>query len=196
MVPSLVIVPSSSMAYWKGEVEYWLDDSSEVVFYSGPPGARQQIAANELWLQPGALDGKIRSEVDSLTTRVPKPHIVVTSMESMLQVRFSVLQTLHFFVSRSWRYLSIDAILDDHLQDIEEMKNMPWDIIVLDERHASKSFAQKMYPVLHELTPRQRVSMREASGDINAEQLLAWAAFLRPSRYKVCQGLPLVLKES
>lgn len=90
MVPSLVIVPSSSMAYWKGEVEYWLDDSSEVVFYSGPPGARQQIAANELWLQPGALDGKVRSEVDALTTRVPKPHIVVTSMESMLQVRLGV----------------------------------------------------------------------------------------------------------
>lgn len=72
------------------------------------------------------------------------------------------------------------------LKDIEEMKSMPWDVIVLDERHASKSFAQKMYPVLHELTPRQRVSMRESSGDINAEQLLAWAAFLRPSRYKVC----------
>lgn len=71
------------------------------------------------------------------------------------------------------------------LQDIEEMKNMPWDVIVLDERHASKSFAQKMYPVLHDLTPRHRISMREASGDINAEQLLAWAAFLRPSRYKV-----------
>jgi hypothetical protein len=72
------------------------------------------------------------------------------------------------------------------VQDIEEMKAMPWDIIVLDERHASKSFAQKMYPVLHELSPRQRVAMRESSGDTNSDQLLSWAAFLRPSQYKVC----------
>jgi hypothetical protein len=57
---------------------------------------------------------------------------------------------------------------------------------VLDERHASKSFAQKMYPVMHELSPRQRVAMRESSGDTNSDQLLAWAAFLRPSQYKVC----------
>lgn len=82
------------MTYWKGEVEYWLDDSSEVVFYSGPPGARQQIAANELWLQPGALDGKVRSEVDALRARVPKPHIMVTSMESMLQVCFHQMHAL------------------------------------------------------------------------------------------------------
>jgi hypothetical protein len=87
VVPSLIIVPNSSMAYWKGEVEYWLEDNSEVVFYTGPPGARQQIAANELWLQPGALDGKIRGRVDYLKARVPKPHIVVISMESMLHVR-------------------------------------------------------------------------------------------------------------
>jgi hypothetical protein len=62
---------------------------------------------------------------------------------------------------------------------------MPWDIIVLDERYASKSFAQKMYPVLHELSPKQRVAMRESSGDATSDQLLAWAAFLRPSQYKV-----------
>jgi hypothetical protein len=86
VVPSLIIVPNSSMAYWKGEVQYWLDDNSEVVFYTGPPGARQQIAQNELWLHPGALDGKVRGRVDYMKKRVPKPHIVVISMESMLQV--------------------------------------------------------------------------------------------------------------
>jgi hypothetical protein len=86
VVPSLVIVPNSSVAYWKGEVQYWLDDNSEVVFYTGPPGARQQIAQNELWLHPGALDGKVRGPVDYMKKRVPKPHIVVISMESMLQV--------------------------------------------------------------------------------------------------------------
>lgn len=87
VVPSLIIVPNSSMAYWKGEVQYWLDDNSEVVFYTGPPGARAQIASNELWLHPGALDGKVRGSVDYMKKRVPKPHIVVISMESMLQVR-------------------------------------------------------------------------------------------------------------
>ena len=86
VVPSLIIVPNSSMAYWKGEVQYWLDDNSEVVFYTGPPGARAQIASNELWLHPGALDGKVRGSVDYMKKRVPKPHIVVISMESMLQV--------------------------------------------------------------------------------------------------------------
>lgn len=78
------------------------------------------------------------------------------------------------------------CVSTDAVQDIEEMKAMPWDIIVLDERHASKSFAQKMYPVLHELSPKQRIAMRESSGDTNSDQLLAWAAFLRPSQYKVC----------
>lgn len=112
VVPSLVIVPSSSMTYWKGEVEYWLDDSSEVVFYSGPPGARQQIAANELWLQPGALDGKVRSEVDALKARVPKPHIVVTSMESMLQVRFVLVSIVQccVVVLRSWIWSSSSCV--------------------------------------------------------------------------------------
>jgi hypothetical protein len=86
VVPSLVIVPNSSMGYWKGEVQYWLDDNSEVVFYTGPPGARQQIAQNELWLHPGALEGKVRGRLDYMKKRVPKPHIVVISMESMLQV--------------------------------------------------------------------------------------------------------------
>lgn len=71
------------------------------------------------------------------------------------------------------------------MQDIEEMKAMPWDIIVLDERHASKSFAQKMYPVLHELAPKQRVAMRESSGDVSNDQLIAWAAFLKPAQCKV-----------
>lgn len=63
---------------------------------------------------------------------------------------------------------------------------MPWDIVVLDERQASKSFAQKMYPVLHDLAPRQRLSMRDTSGDTTPEQLLAWASFLKPHIVKVC----------
>ena len=71
------------------------------------------------------------------------------------------------------------------LQDIEEMKAMPWDIVVLDERQASKSFAQKMYPVLHDLGPRQRLSMRDCTGAVDAEQLLAWASFLKPNIIKV-----------
>jgi hypothetical protein len=71
------------------------------------------------------------------------------------------------------------------MQDIEEMKAMPWEVVVLDERKASKSFAQKMYPVLHELNPRQRLSMREASGDTTPELLLQWATFLEPNTVKV-----------
>lgn len=77
------------------------------------------------------------------------------------------------------------------LQDIEELRGMPWDCVVLDERQASKSFAQKMYPVLHELGmpagPRQRISMRNASGEATPEQLLAWASFLKPHLLKVCR---------
>ena len=71
------------------------------------------------------------------------------------------------------------------MQDIEELKAMPWDVVVLDERQASKSFAQKMYPVLHDLAPHQRLSMRDTTGDNTPEQLLAWAAFLKPNAAKV-----------
>lgn len=70
------------------------------------------------------------------------------------------------------------------LQDIDELKAMPWDVVVLDERSASKSFAQKMYPVLQDLAPRQRLSMRDTTGDNTPEQLLAWAAFLKPNAMK------------
>lgn len=86
-IPSLVIVPNSSMAYWKGELDYWLGDTAEVVFYTGPPGARQQIAASEFWLLPGALDGKVHHPKEQLAERVPKPDVVLISMESMIQVR-------------------------------------------------------------------------------------------------------------
>lgn len=89
VIPSLIIVPNSSMSYWKGELEYWLGDSAEVIFYTGPPGARQQIAASEFWLLPGALDGKVNDPKEQLQERAPKPHIVLISMESMLQVRVS-----------------------------------------------------------------------------------------------------------
>lgn len=68
------------------------------------------------------------------------------------------------------------------------MKAMPLEIVVLDERKASKSFAQKMYPVLHDLHPRQRLSMREASGDTTPEALLQWATFLEPNMVKVCSS--------
>ena len=62
---------------------------------------------------------------------------------------------------------------------------MPWDVVVLDERQASKSFATKMYPVLHDLGPRQRLSMRDSPADAGPEQLLAWASFLEPNGLKV-----------
>ena len=71
------------------------------------------------------------------------------------------------------------------LQDLEEIKAVPWDLAVLDERLASRSFAQKMYPVLHDLQPQQRVSVRATAGDVSPEQLLAWAAFLDPGAVKV-----------
>ena len=87
VIPSLIIVPNSSMSYWKGELDYWIGDTSEVIFYTGPPGARQQIAASEFWLLPGALDGKTNEPHELLKERAPKPHIVLISMESMLQVR-------------------------------------------------------------------------------------------------------------
>jgi hypothetical protein len=90
VIPSLIIVPNSSMSYWKGELDYWLGDSAEVIFYTGPPGARQQIAASEFWLLPGALDGKVNDPKEHLQERAPKPHIVLISMESMLQVRLSL----------------------------------------------------------------------------------------------------------
>ena len=86
-IPSLVIVPNSSMSYWKGELEYWLGATAEVVFYTGPPGARQQIAASEFWLMPGALDGKVHDPKEQMNERVPKPDVVLISMESMIQVR-------------------------------------------------------------------------------------------------------------
>jgi hypothetical protein len=85
-VPTLIIVSNSSMTYWKGELEYWIGDTDQVVIYSGPPGARQQIAAHEFWLQPGALDGKTWGRDAQLQQRVPKPHYVLVSMESMIQV--------------------------------------------------------------------------------------------------------------
>ena len=85
--PSLIVVPNNSLAYWKGELEYWLTNDTEIIYYTGPPGARQQIAQNEFWLPPGALDGKVSDEKDKLTERVPKPHIVLISMESLHQVR-------------------------------------------------------------------------------------------------------------
>ena len=65
------------------------------------------------------------------------------------------------------------------------MRAMPWDVVVLDERQASKSFATKMYPVLHDLGPRQRLSMRDSPADAGPEQLLAWASFLEPNGLKV-----------
>ena len=66
------------------------------------------------------------------------------------------------------------------LQDLDELKAVPWDLVVLDERHASKSFAHKMYPVLLELRPRLRVSMRDMTGDYTVESLLPWAMFIKP----------------
>jgi SNF2 family DNA or RNA helicase len=86
-IPSLVVVPNSSLSYWKGELEYWLNDEVEVVFYTGPPGARGMIAANEFWLLPGALDGKVPDPRERLARKVPKPHVVLISMESLHQVR-------------------------------------------------------------------------------------------------------------
>ena len=85
--PALIVVPGASLAYWKGELDYWLGDTAEVIHYTGPPGARQQIAQNELWLQPAALDGKLQSAAERLSARVPKPDVVLISMESMMQVR-------------------------------------------------------------------------------------------------------------
>ena len=56
--PLLVIVPGGALQYWKGEVDYWMGDDSDVILYTGPPGARARIAEAELWLQPGALSGE------------------------------------------------------------------------------------------------------------------------------------------
>jgi hypothetical protein len=71
--------------------------------------------------------------------------------------------------------------MESMLQDLEELKAVPWDTVVLDERHASKSFAQKMYPVLLELNPRMRVSVRDAAGDATDDHLLSWLSFLQPN---------------
>lgn len=78
--PVLIVAPAAALAFWAGECARWLGPDVDVVSYHGNVGARTILHDNELWLQPGSLDGRgVQRAV--LPDRVPKPDVVVTSHE-------------------------------------------------------------------------------------------------------------------
>ncbi|KAK2077191.1 hypothetical protein QBZ16_004825 [Prototheca wickerhamii] len=111
--PSLLVVPASSLEAWEGEFRHWARPGDpEVLVYAGPFAARGTLLQSELWLRPGALEGRgLPAGPARLRHRShTKPDVVLTTHEVLAS-------------------------------DAADLADVPWGAVVFDDRERAGPFA-------------------------------------------------------
>lgn len=141
----------------QGEWSYWAAGAPacpNVVSYAGPVAARSAVIEHELWLQPSSLDGERnalfsvclqfgvvpRSQIDrnGISLQVPNHPAYVPCLSVPLLVSPAG-KAASGWAKRQLggRVPKPDVVLTtyDHLvNDIQNLKQLPWDSVVLDLR--------------------------------------------------------------
>lgn len=136
--PYLVIVPLSTLANWKREVEGWTDMNC-VVYHDVAKGkdARAFIRQHEFFY-PG--------------TRIPKFHILVTSYEVVIA-------------------------------DVNELAQLNWQYIVIDEGHRIKNKSAKLLDALSNIRCDRKLLMTGTPIQNNTSELYSLLHFLEPQNF-------------
>jgi len=76
--PMMLVVPSSRMSKWHGEINFWSGGKINTAMYQGSASARPVCLENEIWQSMECMDGRFPCR-DS--TKIPKPDVVLISSE-------------------------------------------------------------------------------------------------------------------
>ncbi|GIM15000.1 hypothetical protein Vretimale_17869 [Volvox reticuliferus] len=174
--PMLVITPQAMLDFWEGDWNFWVagataepythgtsanaikeassapGSSINVVVYTGSATARMLLHEQELWLSPSSLDRK----------------------GSMGRGRDDCPNKVP----------KADVVIAGYehvLSDLNALKAMPWEVVVVDMRHRGRGITARNTGALSELGGRQHVLLMGSNpAAAPVEEIVGFAQLIRP----------------
>ena len=196
VLPSLVIVPLSTLRNWSREFQRWAPQLNVVVIH-GDAASRRVIMQHELLASSAAAAAAAAATTAAGAAaaggggRTPSAAAAAAAAgESLAQVWSGTAESLQHRAKLHVALMSYEA---PGMPDVlGRLLRLRWDVMAVDEGHRLKQRGSRLFADLDRLSARRRVLLTGTPLQNRLEELFALLHFLDPAKFR---DLPAVLRE-